>query len=207
MRIPERQSCVPVCLHRALWNRDTQWPRRTRPLLSTRAVGEPRLENPITKLGRPETDSQGSANTPTLQGGPRSTSSAHAPSCPATVSLPASITSRRSRSTRRLSNASNEEASDQNHQAGAKQSAGNGPCRQEEPAKTLHRACMQTPPDSCDPLDCSLPGSSVRGILQARILQWVAIPFSGDLPNPEMEPRSPTLQVDSLPSESPGKPP
>ena len=31
----------------------------------------------------------------------------------------------------------------------------------------------------CNPTDCSPPGSSVRGILQARILQWVAIPFSG----------------------------
>ena len=30
----------------------------------------------------------------------------------------------------------------------------------------------------CDPLDCSPPGSSARGILQARILEWVAIPFS-----------------------------
>ena len=30
----------------------------------------------------------------------------------------------------------------------------------------------------CDPTDCSLPGSSVHGILQARILEWVAIPFS-----------------------------
>ena len=32
--------------------------------------------------------------------------------------------------------------------------------------------------NSYDPMDCSLPGSSVHGILQARILQWVAIPFS-----------------------------
>ena len=32
--------------------------------------------------------------------------------------------------------------------------------------------------DSCDPMDYSLPGSSVRGILQARILEWVAFPFS-----------------------------
>ena len=32
--------------------------------------------------------------------------------------------------------------------------------------------------DSCDPMDCSLPGSSVHGILQSRILEWVAIPFS-----------------------------
>ena len=32
--------------------------------------------------------------------------------------------------------------------------------------------------DSCDPMDCSLPGSSVPGILQAKILEWVAISFS-----------------------------
>ena len=30
----------------------------------------------------------------------------------------------------------------------------------------------------CDPTDCSTPGFSVHGILQARILEWVAIPFS-----------------------------
>ena len=30
----------------------------------------------------------------------------------------------------------------------------------------------------CDPMDCSLPGSSVHGILQARILEWVAVSFS-----------------------------
>ena len=33
-------------------------------------------------------------------------------------------------------------------------------------------------------MDCSLPGSSVHGILQARIRKWVAISFSGDIPNP-----------------------
>ena len=33
-------------------------------------------------------------------------------------------------------------------------------------------------PDSFNPTDCGPPGSSVRGILQARILEWVAIPFS-----------------------------
>ena len=38
------------------------------------------------------------------------------------------------------------------------------------------------------------------GILQARIQEWVAMPSSRDLPNPGIEPRSPTLQVDSLPS-------
>ena len=46
---------------------------------------------------------------------------------------------------------------------------------------------------------------TVHGILQDRILEWVAFPFSGDPPNPGIEPRSPTLQADSLLSEPPGK--
>ena len=49
---------------------------------------------------------------------------------------------------------------------------------------------------------CSLPGSSVHEILQARILEWVAIPLPGDLPDPESKPASPTtpaLQADSSP--------
>ena len=57
-----------------------------------------------------------------------------------------------------------------------------------------------------DPMDCSPPGSSVHGILQARTLGWVAIPFSRDLPYLGIEPRSHTLQADSLPSEQSGKP-
>ena len=36
----------------------------------------------------------------------------------------------------------------------------------------------QSCPTLCDPVDCSPPGSSVHGILQARILEWVAVPFS-----------------------------
>ena len=36
----------------------------------------------------------------------------------------------------------------------------------------------QSCPTLCDPMDCSLPGSSVPGIFQARILEWVALPFS-----------------------------
>ena len=52
-------------------------------------------------------------------------------------------------------------------------------------------------------MDCSLPGSSVHGISQARILEWVAILFSRDLPDPGIEPGSPGLQADSLPSEPP----
>ena len=101
-----------------------------------------------------------------------------------------------------------------------------------------------------DPMDCSLPGTSVHGIFQARVLEWVAIAFSlqplkvkvkslscvrlfaipwtvayqappsmgfsrqecwsglpfpspGDLPNPGIEPGSPALQADALPSEPP----
>ena len=60
--------------------------------------------------------------------------------------------------------------------------------------------------DSKTPLDCSLPGSSVHEIFQARILEWVAISFPspGDHPNPGIEPRSPALQADSLPPEPQG---
>ena len=42
----------------------------------------------------------------------------------------------------------------------------------------------------------------VHGILQARILEWVAVPFSRG----SFQPRSPALQADSLPAEPPGKP-
>ena len=64
----------------------------------------------------------------------------------------------------------------------------------------------QSCPTLCDPKDCSPPGSSVRGILQAA--HWSGLPClpPGDRPNPEMEPGSPTLQAESLPSEPPGKP-
>ena len=42
--------------------------------------------------------------------------------------------------------------------------------------------------NSLRPMDCSLPGFSVHGILQARLLEWLAIPFSRDLPNPGLNP-------------------
>ena len=58
----------------------------------------------------------------------------------------------------------------------------------------------------CDPMDSSPPCSSVSGILQARILDWVPFPSLGDLPDPGIEPGCPELQADSLPSELPGKP-
>ena len=53
----------------------------------------------------------------------------------------------------------------------------------------------------------TLPGSSVHGILQTRILEWVAIPSPGDLPDPGIDAGSPALQADSSPSELPWKPP
>ena len=58
----------------------------------------------------------------------------------------------------------------------------------------------------CDPMDYSLPGFSVHGILQARY--WSGQPFLSprDLPNPGIKPRSPALQAYSLPSEPPEKP-
>jgi len=39
----------------------------------------------------------------------------------------------------------------------------------------------QSCPTRSDPRDCSLPGSSIHGIFQARVLEWVAIAFSGDI--------------------------
>ena len=52
--------------------------------------------------------------------------------------------------------------------------------------------------DSCDPADCSPPGSSALGIFQPRILEWVAISFSKGSSRARIEPKSPALQVDSL---------
>ena len=89
--------------------------------------------------------------------------------------------------------------------------------------------------NTCDPVDCSSWSSSVHGILQARILEWVLCPWDplgkntgvgplsmgssrqeywsglpfpspGDLPNPGIKPESPALQADSLLTELWGKP-
>ena len=50
-------------------------------------------------------------------------------------------------------------------------------------------------------MDCSVPGTSVHGILRARILEWVDIPFPEDLSNPGIDSGSPARQADSLLSE------
>ena len=60
--------------------------------------------------------------------------------------------------------------------------------------------------DSLQPRGLSPPGASAHGILQARILEWVAVPFSRDLPDPAIEPGSPALQADSLAAGLPRKP-
>ena len=57
----------------------------------------------------------------------------------------------------------------------------------------------------CDPMYSSLPGSSVYGILQGRIPEWIAFSFSRVSSQP-IKPRPPLLQVDSLVFKSPGKP-
>ena len=82
----------------------------------------------------------------------------------------------------------------------------------------------QSCPTLCDPMDCSPPGFSVRGIWKVKVAQscptlcnpmefsrpeyWSRklFPSPGNLPNPGTEPRSPTLQADSLPAEPQGKP-
>ena len=58
----------------------------------------------------------------------------------------------------------------------------------------------------CDPMDCSPPGSFVHEDSPGKNT-GVELPFPppGYLPNPGIKPRTPTLQVDSLPSEPPGK--
>ena len=48
----------------------------------------------------------------------------------------------------------------------------------QEKAAAAAAKSLQSCPTLCDPMDCSLPGSSVHGIFQARVLEWVAIAFS-----------------------------
>ena len=62
-------------------------------------------------------------------------------------------------------------------------------CRQEWTQQQLgHAYCHFSPVPLCDPLDCGPSGSSAHGILQARILDSVAIPLPGDLPDPGLQP-------------------
>ena len=65
----------------------------------------------------------------------------------------------------------------------------------------MHAFSLTSAVSVCNPMDCGLPSSSLYGIVQARILEWIAGPPPGDLPNPGTEPESPAsppLQADSL---------
>ena len=73
----------------------------------------------------------------------------------------------------------------------------------------MHAKSLQSCLTLWDPKDCSPPGFSVHGILQVRILEWVAMPSSRDLPNPGIKSHLLCLlhwQLDSLPLVPPGKP-
>ena len=68
---------------------------------------------------------------------------------------------------------------------------------------------LQLCPTLCDPMDCGLPGSSIPGILRARILEWVAMPSSRGSSRPRIEPgslMSPASGGGFLPLTPPGKP-
>ena len=58
----------------------------------------------------------------------------------------------------------------------------------------------------CDPMDYSLPGSSVHGIIHQEYWSGLPCPPPGDLPDPGIKPGSPALHADSLLSEPPGEP-
>ena len=71
---------------------------------------------------------------------------------------------------------------------------------------SIESEAAQSCPTLCDSMDCNLPDSSVYGIFQARVLEWVAPSFSIKSSQPMIEPRFPSLQADAWPSEPWGKP-
>ena len=71
-----------------------------------------------------------------------------------------------------------------------------------------HAQSLSVVSDSCDPMNYSPPVSSVHGVFQAGILEWLPFPLPGDLPDPGIKPVSPVssaLQADSLLAEPLGK--
>ena len=73
----------------------------------------------------------------------------------------------------------------------------------------VHAQSLQLCQTLCNPMDCSSPSSSVNGILQVRILQWVALPFSRGSSRPRDKTHSPAssvLQVEFLPLSHWGSP-
>ena len=73
----------------------------------------------------------------------------------------------------------------------------------------IYRVCLvtQSCPTLCGPVDCNLPDSSVHGDSPGKNTGvGYHVLFQGIFQDPGIKPRSPTLQVDSLPSEPSGKP-
>ena len=70
----------------------------------------------------------------------------------------------------------------------------------------LHAKLLQLYLTLCNPMDYNPPGSSVHGISQARILEWVATSPPADLLKPGIEPTSPTLAGGFFTTKPPGKP-
>ena len=75
------------------------------------------------------------------------------------------------------------------------------PLSYERLASSMKVEVAQLCPTFCDPVDYT-----VHEILQARILEWVAFPFSSGSSRPRNQTRSPALQADSLSAELSGKP-
>ena len=75
--------------------------------------------------------------------------------------------------------------------------------------KLVYAQSLQLCLTLCDPKDCSPPGSSVHGILQASILYWLPCPSPGDLPDPVIKPTSllsPALAGGFFTTRATGKP-
>ena len=66
-------------------------------------------------------------------------------------------------------------------------------------ARTMLCLVTKSCPTLCNPMDCSLPGPSVHGILQVRVLERVVMTSSKGFLDPGIKPASPALQADSLP--------
>ena len=85
------------------------------------------------------------------------------------------------------------------------QTTGKGALKSDGITRSMNMSVYaQLCPILCNLMDCSPPSSFVHGIFQARLLEYVAFPPPGDLPNPGIELESPvslTLQADSLPTE------
>ena len=64
----------------------------------------------------------------------------------------------------------------------------------------------QSRPTLCHPVDCNLQAPLSMGFSRQEYYSGLPFPSPGDLPDPRIEPRSPTLEADALTSEPPGKP-